>query len=666
MMLADVRPETLQLPEHAHAELGRRRRRPNLPRRGARVLAFVAGLAVVLAYALRGGGSYDLVTFEEYGLVIWFVLALGFALGLLPRARPAREMLLLFAALAAYAGWTALSLLWTQSSELTTVEVARTLDYLGLVALAGMAVDRNTWRMAGAGLGFGALVVCVLAVGSRLAPSLFGVDNVDAFLHTDRLSRPFGYWNAVAAWGAMCIALALTWSAHDTSRIRRAVALGLVPVAGATVYLTYSRAGVFGAGVAVVVAIAFSRNRITAAIHAGIAGAGSAIVIVAIRGAPQIAHATGTKGAGGVLGGVVFGCALCAVAGFLTGFVGADRWRIPRSLQRPLMAVGVLVVLAAGVAVGPHLASRAWHSFTRTPAPALSANPTSRLNSLSGSRYQVWKAAFKEFKAHPIDGTGAGTFEFTWNQRGTTGEFVRDTHNIWLQNMSELGLPGLLLIVAIAAAALWLGIAVRVRARRSVSAGAAGAFVAVMLVYLLHASVDWMWESTAVTVFALAGVAIVGARLSGRPLRLAVAVRALLVALSAGAAIVQLPGILSTQDIRRSQSAIRSGDVGGALVLARDAVSAEPWSASAHEQEALVLEAQGELSQAKTQESLAVSHEPTNYTHYLIRSRIETELGTLRVAVRDYQRARQLRPRAEVFVLAPYFAGAPGPAAILR
>ncbi len=46
-----------------------------------------------------------------------------------------------------------------------------------------------------------------MAVGTRLAPSVFGVDHVDQALHSDRLSYPFGYWNAVAAWGAMCIAL---------------------------------------------------------------------------------------------------------------------------------------------------------------------------------------------------------------------------------------------------------------------------------------------------------------------------------------------------------------------------------------------------------------------------------------------------------------------------
>jgi hypothetical protein len=299
--------------------------------------------------------------------------------------------------------------------------------------------------------------------------------------------------------------------------------------------------------------------------------------------------------------------------------------------------------------------SHAWGSFTKSPTLTASPDPTARLSSLSGSRYSVWKSAVEDFKAHPATGTGAGTFEFWWNQHGTSGEFLRDTHNIWLQNMGELGAPGLILIVAVAAAAVGLAVTVRLRARRSASAGASAAFLGVMIVYLVHASVDWMWESTAVTVLALAGVAAVGGRLSGRSLRLRIPARAALVAVAAGAALLQLPGMLSTIDIRNSQAAERAGDTSSALSAARSAVSAEPWSASAHEQEALVLEVGGRLPQAKRQESLAVEHESNNYAHYLIRSRIETELGDPSAAVVDYGRAYHLRPKASAFVLAPFF-----------
>jgi O-antigen ligase len=619
-----------------------------------RALAFAGAAALILFYALRGGGSYDIVSFEELGLVIWWALAIGIGLGLLPRRRPSRAAIVLLAALAAYAAWTAFSLLWTQSSELTTEELARSLDYLGLVALAVCLLDRDSWRDAAAGLVFGALLVCVIAVGSRLAPSVFGVDHVDAVLHLDRLAYPFGYWNAAAAWGAMCIALGLTWSAHESARMRRTVALGLVPVAATMTYLTYSRGGLAGAALAVVAAVAFSRNRLVVAVHAAVAAAGSALAIVAVRSAPQIAHATGTSGAASVFGALVFAGAICALTALLTRQAKFLRRGVPISWRRPLAVVGIGALVAAAAAAGPLLGPRAWHSFAHSPPPP-AADATGRLTTLASNRYVVWKSAIKGFDAHPAGGTGAGTFEFWWNEHGTNGEFIRDAHNIWLENMVELGLPGLLLIVAVAAAAIGGAVVVRARARRSATAGAAAAFAAALVVYLLHASVDWMWESTAVTVLALGGVGVLSGRRSGSRPRLNVPLRALLVTGAAAAALLQLPGLISTLNTRSSQAAERAGNVALALSRARNAVSAEPWSASAHEQEALVLESEGSLSQAKHAETLAISDEPTNYAHWMIRSRIETQLDQLAAAVHDYGRAVQLRPHALVFALAPYF-----------
>lgn len=655
-MLAD---QTAREAGHAASGPGdrRRRRSRSLSDRAAQILVFVGAAALVLVYALRGGGSYDIVAFEEAGLVIWWVLGLGIGLGLLPRSRPSRFALLLLGALSAYAAWTALSLSWTDSSELTTEELARALDYLGLVALVGSVVDRRTWRSAAVGLGFGAMLVCVIAVGSRLAPSLFGSDQIDLTFHIDRLSYPFGYWNSVAAWGAMCTAIGLGWSAHDPLPLRRAIALGLVPVAGLTTYLTYSRAGIAGIALAVVVVLVLSRNRFTALIHTAVAAAGTALAIVAVRGAPQIAHAAGTGGASTVLGALVFAAALCALVAIATDGVHLDRWRVPGRIVSPLGTIVVLVVVVAGVAVGPKLATRAWHSFSRAPAAQGSADPTGRLSNLSSSRYPLWKSAVKDFQAHPAVGTGAGTFEFWWNAHGTNGEFVRDVHNIWVENMAELGGPGLLLIVAVSIGALALALAVRRRAQRSQSTAAAVAFGAAFVVYLLHASVDWMWESTAVTVLALGGVAVLGARLGKGRLRLGVAVRSALAVIAAVAGIVQLPGLLSTAAIRRSQSAEGSGNARLALSWAAQAVKAESWSASAYEQRGLVLESAGRLAQAAADLNRAISHEPTNYTHWLVLARIETERGQLDVAVRDYDRARQLRPLASVFALAPYSAG---------
>jgi hypothetical protein len=625
---------------------------------GQRAIVFLIAAALMLVYALRGGGSYDIVTFEENGLVLWLALGLGIACGLLPRSRPSGMQLLLLAVLLAYVGWTACSLLWTSSSERTFEEIARTLDYLGLAALLCAIVDRSTWRSAAAGLGTGALVVCVIAVGSRLAPSVFGHDHVDAVLHIDRMSFPFGYWNAVAAWGAMCTTIALGWSAHESSRVRRAIALAFVPFAVLTTYLTYSRAGLAGTALGVVVVFAFSRSRLSVLVHALVAGAGSAVAILAVRGTSQIANGTGTHGAGGVVGALAFAICVCVAGALATRAGRLDDRRVPRRAARGMTVVaGTLVLIAAGV-FGPHLASRAWHSFKQPPTLQNNATTTARLSTLSGTRYQVWKQAVKAFDAHPADGLGAGTFAFWWNEHATDQESLLDVHNIWLQNLAELGIPGLLLIVGVVASAFGVLVAVRRRARRTVSAGVATAFGGAFVVYLLHASVDWMWESTAVTVLALAGVAIVGARLGEERTRLRLPVRALLALLAGCAAIAQLPGLVSTSEIRSSQNAARSGEYQLAVSWAQHAIDAEPWSADAYEQRGLVLESMGRLGEAAAALRHATTDEPLNYEHWLILARVETESDHLDAATRDYDRARSLAPQAQVFVYSRYFVGA--------
>jgi hypothetical protein len=619
----------------------------------ARVLAFGGAAGLVTAYALAGG-AYDIVVRQEYGLVLWWVLGIGVACGLLPRAGPGRFTVILIGALAAYLAWTALSLAWTDSSERTTAEIARVFNYLGLVALIAAVLDRETWRAAAMGLAFGALLVCALAVASRLVPAAFPANPLHQPNANNRLSYPFGYWNAVGAWAAMSIAMSLAWSAHDQSRLRRTIALGLAPVAALAAYLSYSRASVAGAALGVVAVLVLSRNRLTAFVHAAGGAAAAAIAILAVRGAPEIARGTGTHSTGAVFGALVFAVAISGGIALLTGVAGLDRAHLPVRLARLLVVASAGVLAFAAAAFGPRLATKAWHQFRR-PQVVTTTDPTSRLTQLSGTRYPVWKAAVKAFDAHPITGTGAGTFEFWWERHQGSPEFVRNAHSFELENLAELGVPGAALIVSVMAAALALLAAVRRRCRRSTSVGASTALLAAFVVYLLQASVDWLWQSTAITVLAFAGVAVAGARESGSLRAIRWPVRSGLVLVAAGAALIQVPGLLSTAELRRSQAAERAGNGRLALAWANASVSAEPWAASPYEQRGLVFESGGRLDLAAADLRRAVSNEPSNFRHWLVLARIQTERGRLADAQRDYNQARQLSPRAAVWQYAPYF-----------
>ncbi|HEY2603743.1 MAG TPA: O-antigen ligase family protein [Thermoleophilaceae bacterium] len=596
-------------------------------------------------YGLRGG-SYDIVPRQEEALAIWWILGLAFAFGLLPRSRPRAGVWVPFIALLLLALWTAISLNWTQSDERTLAELARFLHYAGLLLLIWALIDRTTWRAAAAGLVTGAVGICAIALASRLWPSAFPTDYVVTNFKVNRLSYPFNYWNAVGAFAAMSIAMALVWSAHARMLPIRVAALAAVPMCGATAYLTYSRAAVIGSALAIVLVFVLSHNRWVALVHAVAGGIGTGLAILAIRSHHQIADATGNAGALGLLLVILAGCAIAASAACVTWLLrGDERWRMRARPARIVAAAAVVLVVVLVPTAGHAEISKGWHSFKKQPNQT-STDPAARLANLNGNRYFIWRSAIRAFKKHPIEGTGSGTFEFWWSSTGG-GEFLRDAHSLYLEEFAEQGLFGGVLILVFV-----LGlVVVALRARRLLppaDAGLQAALLAAFGVYLFHAGVDWMWESTTVTVLALSAIAVAAASVSFPTRRRAgLPARVALVAVAAVAFLIQLPGLSSTLSTRDSQSAFDKGDVAKAISDANNAIAEEPWAASPYVQRALAEESEGHLAAARDDLLSAEHREPTNYQHPLLLARVQAELGNTKAALANFRRAKQLRPRSE-------------------
>src|SRR5262249_36213167 len=67
----------------------------------------------------------------------------------------------------------------------------------------------------------------------------------------------------------------------------------------------------------------------------------------------------------------------------------------------------------------------------------------------SGSgRWQLWSAAVSEFRAHPLNGGGAGSWRSWWLQHESLPLFTQYAHSLYLESLAELGIVGLLLIGA--------------------------------------------------------------------------------------------------------------------------------------------------------------------------------------------------------------------------
>jgi O-Antigen ligase len=616
-----------------------------------RLTAFVIAASAISYLALRGG-AYDPVVRQEAGLAIWAALTLGFAVGAVPRARLGPRELLPLAAFAGLALLTLLSLAWTSSSERTWAELSRVALYAGVLAVPLLTLNRYTWRAAAGGVMAAALGVSIFAVATRLSPAHLPTDEVAQLIGGDRLSYPLNYWNAVGAWASIAAAMGLAWSAHTKLNWARMLTLAAVPTAVACEYLTYSRGGALGLAVGAIAVLAVSRNRWTAVVH-GLAVAGAAAIAIAvIRSEPAIANGTGGAGGARVAVALIVGAMGCAAVALVTASAELDRFRLEQRLARRIAPVAIGVVLIAALVAGAGALGDAWDEFQQqgATAPAPASDPAARLTTATGTRSDVWEAAFDAFESKPLGGIGPGTFEFYWSQHSTTGEFLRDAHSLYLEELAELGLPGLLLLLAILGSAVWLAIRARLALRRSSELAASSAMLSGAIVFLFAAGIDWMWEVTAVSALGLVALGILCASQSERwaDRRITGGARAGLAAVALAAAIIQIPALVSTARVRDSADALATGRMLDAAGLAEDGIEAEPWSATAHLERAAVATVAGDLNSARSNADSAIEHEPLNWRPHLALVQIELAVGSRADAEAAYDQLRELSLDAAV------------------
>ena len=188
------------------------------------------------------------------------------------------------------------------------------------------------------------------------------------------------------------------------------------------------------------------------------------------------------------------------------------RQRRPRSdvsLKRGALLTAVAVVVIAFFALGaPHALAHDWDRFiggasTTTKGGDLRQRLTDPSND---GRTPLWRVALRGFSASSLHGVGAGMYQTLWDRDRSQFGYVVNAHSLYLQAMAELGVPGLLLLLVLVGATI-LGLALRVRGRQRTLYGA---LLAVAVVWVLHAGVDWDWEMPVVTIgfFAVAGLAL--------------------------------------------------------------------------------------------------------------------------------------------------------------
>jgi O-antigen ligase len=219
-------------------------------------------------------------------------------------------------------------------------------------------------------------------------------------------------------------------------------------------------------------------------------------------------------------------------------------------------------------------------------------------------RTGYWSAAWSEYRAAPVLGTGPGTFGQAWLRYRSNDRTTSDAHSLYLETLGESGPLGLALL----GAALLVPFAAAVGAGRDpLAAGATGAYAA----FVLHAGLDFDWELPAVTIAGLVAGAVVllrGQLPGGVPVPVSLRAAGIAVAVAiAGFSFVTLVG---NRAVAAGTRALAGGDRVQAAARARLASSWLPWDSRPWERLGFVELARGNRRAAAASFRHAIALDP--------------------------------------------------------
>lgn len=490
--------------------------------------AVSVGIAIALgaiAFGAAGGTQTGRAAPVEVAVLV--VAGLLLALGLI--AHDWRRQLyggLSVTLLAVFTIVVGLSTGWSVTPDLSLQEMSRDLSYLAVFAVAVMApryLPRGAQSVL-TGILIAALAVCAWALATRIWPASLGGDVLGA-----RLGEPFDYWNALGGMAALAVPGAL-WlgSRREGSELSSALAYPALGVLVLTVLLTQSRGALAAVVLAALGWLAFVPLRLRSA---------PVLVVGVIAVAPVAAWALSRDAFTKALQTLEerqavagdFGLLVLATVVFLfiAGFaVVRVRSRTTFSLETRRRAgiamAAVLVVLMVAGVVGASVSGGGLGNRLddlTSARSSVSGSGAGRLGSTSSSRGEYWRQAFDVFKDRPLVGRGADGFTLARLPYRKDPNAARHAHGFVPQTMADLGLLGLLVVLALFAA--WSGAAARtLGARRRGSPGpdwtherlALTGLGICVAAYGLQSSIDWTWFVPGPTVAGLAAAGFLAGR----------------------------------------------------------------------------------------------------------------------------------------------------------
>jgi O-antigen ligase len=163
-----------------------------------------------------------------------------------------------------------------------------------------------------------------------------------------------------------------------------------------------------------------------------------------------------------------------------------------------VVVAAVLVLIIGGVL------------FSKTILPRISTKLESDHSTMF--RYYTWRGTLRMAAAHPLLGSGSGSFPSAYTQYAETG-YTRSAHEQWLQIAAECGVPAMLLLLLACGASTLAGLRALKTENWIVASGALGAIAA----FFIHGLTDSGWNIISIATLAMMVLALAeGARCAVR------------------------------------------------------------------------------------------------------------------------------------------------------
>jgi O-antigen ligase len=685
--LAQETPAPAELPQ------GPRARRSPSESLGALALRalptlLVAGILCLIAFLAGGDPNPSGWTSADIALTLASGIAVAVVVVLTPAGRPAHGAwpagLLL--ALAAFA---ALSAVWSVQPDASWEDAGRLLAYSGVFGLAVVLARAATarWSEVLGGVVLAAVVVCGYALLTKVLPNRLGAEQIYA-----RLSEPYGYWNATGLTAALgviaCMWLGARRAGHALLSALAYPAMGIMWV---TLMLAYSRGALVALALGLLLWFCLVPLRLRGAAVL-LTGALAAALVVAWDFSRHALTTDHTVLATRIPAGHELGVLLAAMlvlltlAGLAIGFLTTRRAPAPGVRRRAgglllsLPAIAVLAFLGLLAASHRGLFGSISHGFNALTNPnASTPSGPSRLTAVGSVRARYWKEALQIFKARPLLGAGAEGYATARLRYRTAPINVQHAHGFLVQTLADLGLAGLVLVLALLAT--WLVAAGRVTSpfngrlsawrQRAVGAplqSGAGApytperialltMLCLVVTFGVHSFVDWTWYVPGDACVALlcagwlAGRGPLGGDLHTLktapadldPLRAALALAVVIATLLAAWAEWQPQRAV---DASNQALALAKRDPSGALAAADTAVERDPLSAEALLTLAAIQQGAGRPAAARASYERAVHLQPSNPQTWQALGEYELSTGESSSALDALRAAVYLNPQA--------------------